>query len=177
MSSSCAVQGVIKLKRDHLDDTHALYQSSDQCFDSKSNKELTRYLFGVNVSRYIETHFSEKAANGSFDNADFETGILTFTSGFSSYVLEEFIENIKRISESHILYIIFENAFQLHNEKVVIKGLDELRDYLPEFNNPKFIQSEIPFEEFDKDGTYYYSETENGYFGSNTESEWKFYTD
>lgn len=45
MSSSCAVQGVAKLKREYLDQVYALYLTPDQGFDTDRNKEdVTRYL-------------------------------------------------------------------------------------------------------------------------------------
>lgn len=177
MSSSCAVQGVVKLKREYLDEMHGLYQTPDQGFCNE-NFDIACYLFGINVSRNIETHFSETAANGSFDEADFETGYLTFVSGFNANHLHDLIEKVEVISDHYILYCIFENPSQLHNEKVVIKNLKDLKEYLPKFNNPSFIESDIPFDEFDKDGTYYNVETEcfgnNPFSGIMTESAWKF---
>ena len=155
MSSSCAVQGVVKLKREYLDQVHALYLTPDQGFDTDRNKEdVTRYLFGVNICQYINTHFTDKAANESFDDANFETGYLTFVSGFSSYKLDEFIQKVKDISDHYMLYVSYENSLQLYNQKVVIKNLNELKNYLTAFNNPGFIESDIPFEEFKQDGEW-----------------------
>lgn len=153
MSSTCAVQGVVKLKRKYFDEIQAVYQTPDQGFNS-DKEDISRYLFGVNVSENIQTHFSEKAANGSFDDANFETGYLTFVSGFSSYLLDEFIEKVNLISDHFILYTVYENQVQLRNEQVVIKNLNELKQYLSKFNSPHFIESEIPFDKFEKDGIY-----------------------
>lgn len=177
MSSSCAVQGVVKLKREFLDEIHDIYQTQDKDFDFNNNESI-HYLFGININEYIQTHFSDKAANGSFDEADFETGYLTFVSGFSSYDLDDFINKVNAISDHLILYIIYENPIQLHNEKVVIKNLNELNQYLHKFNDPNFIESEIPFDVFDKNGTYLYVE-KHDYdssfgFGNTTEYLWEF---
>lgn len=175
VSSSCAVQGVVKLKREYLDQVQALYLTPDQGFNTDRNKEdVTRYLFGVNICEYINTHFTEKAANESFNDANFETGYLTFVSGFSSYKLDEFIQKVKEISDHYILYASYENSLHLQNKKVVIKNFNELRHYLRAFNNPAFIESEIPFEKFKQDGDWLVTdETDSyGFGGKNAEKVW-----
>ena len=177
MSSSCAVQGVVKLKREYLDQVHALYQMPDQGFNSdQNNDDVTRYLFGVNICQYINTHFTDKAANESFNNADFETGYLTFVSGFSSYRLDDFIQKIKDLSGHYLLYASYENSLQLQNEKVVIKNINELRHYLTAFNNPAFIESEIPFEKLKQDGEWLVTDETDSYRigGKNVEKVWAF---
>lgn len=121
------------------------------------------------------THFTDKAANESFNNADFETGYLTFVSGFSSYKLDDFIQKIKDLSDHYLLYANYENSLQLYNEKVVIKNLNELKDYLTAFNSPGFIESEISFEEFKQDGEWLaIYETDSYDFGGKTvENVWR----
>lgn len=177
MSSSCAVQGVVQLKKEFIDEVHALYLTPDHEYVSHSREEVTHYLFGVNIGRYIEAHFSEKAANGSFNHADFETGCLTFVSGFSSSELEQFIEKVKAISDHYILYIIYEDSIKVDNELVVIKDLEKLDRYVPKFNDHNFIESEIPFGQFDQNGAYFYVERldyDSSFgFGDTTEHLWE----
>lgn len=176
MSSYCAIQGVVKLKSEYIDEIKALYLRPDS-HSSSVDGNVACYLFGVNISHYIETQFTEKAANGSFDDANFETGHLSFVSGFSTYQLEQFIEKVKSISDHYILYTIYESPAQISNEMVVIKNLEELKEYLPKFNDPNFIESEIPFEEFDKDGTYSYVEKQSydqSFFGFHVENVWEY---
>lgn len=175
MSSSCAVQGVVKIKREYLDQVHELYQTPDQGFNSDREKEdVTGFLFGVNVSRYIEDHFTEKAANESFNSVDFETGYITFVSGFSAYQLHDFIERIKQISEAHILYSIYENGERYTNEKVVIENINAVAAYLSNFNNPNFIESEIPFDKFTQDGEWIaLEETDYGFGYQTAEIVWR----
>lgn len=156
MSSSCAVQGVVKLKSEWIPKILKVYNEPDQGFDADPSKnKIERYLFGVNVSNYIQTHFSEKASDFKLNNIDFDTGILKFISGFSSYDLNDFISLLDEISEAYILYSIYENSWQLHNEMAAIKHIDELKNYINIFNNPDIITSDLPLSEFKIDGKYY----------------------
>lgn len=174
MGRSCAVQGVIKLKSHYIAEFLNLYK--DKYTGSHFDLDDVRYyLFGINISQNIQSHFSEKAADKSFDHADFDTGFLTFVSGFSSHELDAFIGNIQEISDHYIVYCAYENNIKFDNEYVFIKNLGELKQYLPKFNDSNFIESSIPFENFDQDGSYQYTEKftdTNSSFGHYWEEAW-----
>lgn len=163
MSSSCAVLGVVKLKTDHIANLKAIYLNTGQ------ERGLMSYLFGVNVSHYIQTHFDDEAASGNFDSADFVNGILIFVSGFSSYDLSNFINLVVNISESHFLYAVYENSSHIHNEIASIKDKEKIRNYMGCFDK-YLINSEIDFDDFKTDGNYNKVEKFN-YEGFNSQSD------
>lgn len=150
MSNSCAVLGVVKLKTEQIPNFKASYLNTGQ----ESSGGLMSHLFGVNVSHYIQTHFDDKAASGSFNSADFANGILIFVSGFSSYDLHKFINLVVNISESHFLYAIYENSSHIHNEIASVKDKEKIRNHMSCFDK-YFIDSEITFDDFTEDGTYH----------------------